>query len=181
MLRFAVGLLIVLVLYIIHYTVKSARLASKVKAYGAKPAVEYPKPWWDFFGVIFVRQGLLAGKEYRFPQFLYERLESLRALTGRAISTYRFKILGTEVIFTVDPKAVQAILATQFNDFELGSTRAKAFYPLLREGIFSSNGEAWAHSRALMRPSFARERVSDLDTEDRHTSNLVSIASAAIR
>ena len=115
-----------------------------------------------------------AGKEYRFPEMLSSRLESLRVLTGKKLSSYGFKIFRTDVLFTVDPKNVQAMLATQFNDFQLGYTRAGNFAPLLGAGIFTSNGEAWAHSRALLRPSFARERVSDLDIEDHHTRNLVS-------
>ncbi|KAL4931038.1 cytochrome P450 [Aspergillus undulatus] len=36
------------------------------------------------------------------------------------------------------------------------------FKPLLGEGIFNTDGEHWASSRALIRPSFARDQVADL-------------------
>jgi cytochrome P450 len=33
---------------------------------------------------------------------------------------------------------------------------------------------AWEHSRAMMRPQFAREQVSDLDLEERHVQNMMN-------
>jgi hypothetical protein len=41
------------------------------------------------------------------------------------------------MIFTVDPKNVQTILATQFKDFGLGDARNNNFKPLLGHGIVS--------------------------------------------
>lgn len=53
---------------------------------------------------------------------------SLRA--RRTVSTYDSTILGDKVFFTSDPKNIQAMLATQFKDFELGRIRTGAFAPL---------------------------------------------------
>jgi len=44
---------------------------------------------------------------------------------------------------TVDPKNIQAVLATQFHDFSLGQTRRGNFFPLLGNGIFTNDGKAW--------------------------------------
>ncbi|KAL3470179.1 cytochrome P450 [Aspergillus californicus] len=60
------------------------------------------------------------------------------------------------------------MLATKFRDFELGPIRRHTLYPLLGVGMFTSDGEAWTRSRALLRPQFTREQVSDLDLEERH-------------
>jgi hypothetical protein len=49
---------------------------------------------------------------------------------NRTVSTYETKILGDQVIFTSDPKNIQAMLATQFKDFELGQVRRGSFAPL---------------------------------------------------
>lgn len=38
----------------------------------------------------------------------------------------------------------------------------------LGNGIFSVNGKQWEHSRALLRPQFARNQVSDLELEENH-------------
>lgn len=38
----------------------------------------------------------------------------------------------------------------------------------LGHGIFSADGQQWEHSRALLRPQFARNQVSDLELEENH-------------
>jgi hypothetical protein len=43
----------------------------------------------------------------------------------------------------------------------------------LGHGIFSVDGKAWEHSRALLRPQFSRDQVSDLDLEERHLQNMI--------
>lgn len=49
---------------------------------------------------------------------------------SRKVQTYETKILGDQVIFTSDPRNIQAMLATQFKDFELGQVRRGSFAPL---------------------------------------------------
>jgi hypothetical protein len=49
---------------------------------------------------------------------------------NHTVQTYETKILGDQVIFTSDPKNIQAMLATQFKDFELGQVRRGSFAPL---------------------------------------------------
>ena len=46
---------------------------------------------------------------------------------------------------------------------KLGPNRRGNFYPLLGNGIFTSDGIGWEHSRAMMRPQFARDQVSDCE------------------
>jgi len=47
--------------------------------------------------------------------------------------------------------------------------------PVFGEGIFTTDGEAWAHSRALLRPNFARDQVADLEAFERHIQALVAV------
>jgi cytochrome P450 len=68
------------------------------------------------------------------------------------------EVLGNTVILTVEPDNLKAMLATQFSDFGLG-LRHEQFYPLLGDGIFTLDGAGWTHSRALLRPQFARDQV----------------------
>ncbi|KAI9801638.1 MAG: hypothetical protein M1833_002320 [Piccolia ochrophora] len=65
-------------------------------------------------------------------------------------------------------------MATQFDDFAMGENRDGSTWPLLGSGIFTQNGRAWEHSRAMLRPHFAREQISDLDMEERHVQNLMN-------
>ncbi|KAI9743319.1 MAG: hypothetical protein M1818_003165 [Claussenomyces sp. TS43310] len=82
-------------------------------------------------------------------------------------------VLGSSTLFTADEKNIEAMLATQFNDFGLGPDRRGSFRPLLGNGIFTEDGEQWIHSRSLLRPQFARDQVSDLDREEGHVQNMM--------
>lgn len=55
--------------------------------------------------------------------------------------TIRLDILG-EGFSTTDPKNVEAILNTNFEDYSLG-VRRDGLFPLLGEGIFTQDGSAW--------------------------------------
>jgi cytochrome P450 len=37
------------------------------------------------------------------------------------------------------------------------------------------DGKKWEHSRALLRPNFVRDQVSDLDMEERHVQDLFTV------
>lgn len=72
--------------------------------------------------------------------------------------TFEQSVLGRSGISTIEPENLKALLATQFNDFCLG-TREREFGPLLGQGIFTLDGAGWSHSRALLRPQFTRDQV----------------------
>lgn len=57
--------------------------------------------------------------------------------------TWKQNILGNWHHVTADPKNIQAILATQFKDFELGPFRRNLFGPVIGNGIFTSDGKEW--------------------------------------
>ncbi|KAH8783173.1 cytochrome P450 [Diaporthe sp. PMI_573] len=61
---------------------------------------------------------------------------------------------------TIDPVNIQAILATQFQDFELGQQLNRRL--LLGKCIFTTDGPFWEHSRAIFKPQFAREQINNL-------------------
>lgn len=82
-------------------------------------------------------------------------------------------ILIEVVIETDEPEIIKTILSTKFDDFELSDRRIKAIAPSLGHGIFASNGAQWERSRALIRPSFTRTQVADLDTFETHVQHLI--------
>ena len=47
--------------------------------------------------------------------------------------------------------------------------------PSVGDGIFVQDGKAWEHSRAMLRPNFVRDQISDLDMEERHVQNLIKV------
>ena len=119
------------------------------------------------FGIDQVQRALKADKDKLFPVDTIKRTKDVGAIT------FKYSVLGSTNFFTADEKNVQAILATQFSDFDLGPIRRGNFMPLLGDGIFTQDGKPWEHSRAMMRPQFARELVSDLDLEERHVQNMM--------
>jgi cytochrome P450 len=92
--------------------------------------------------------------------------------------TSQVELLGDTLIITIDPKNVQTILALKFDDFELGPNRNEALRPLLGHGIFASDGTAWERSRALLRPSFVKNRVADMKVYEEHVSELIKLIPA---
>ena len=89
-------------------------------------------------------------------------------------STFKWNLMGDELVFTCEPQNLQAMLATSFGDFDLGAFRQKITKPFWGVGIFNSDGPFWAHSRALIRPNFTKEMVSDMSTYAHHVDKLIS-------
>jgi cytochrome P450 len=49
---------------------------------------------------------------------------------------------------------------------------------MLGNGIFNRGGETWKGHRALARPFFARERIADFETFEKHTAKTISLIDA---
>lgn len=75
--------------------------------------------------------------------------------------TFTAKELLSRLIITEEPENIKTVLSLNFQDYSVGY-RHGIFSPLLGTGIFDTDGEAWASSRALLRPNFTRDQVSDL-------------------
>ena len=133
----AFGLFSAFILYYVASAALGRRYhARRAKELGCEPA--FVRPHKLPFGIDNVKRILKAEKEQLVPteyQRIYVEL-------GRP-HTWSENILGTWHHMTVDPKNIQAVLATQFHEFELGQTRRKNFFPLLGNGIFTSDGKGW--------------------------------------
>jgi cytochrome P450 len=77
-------------------------------------------------------------------------------------NTFTISELGRRFIVTIEPENIKTILSLQFKDYAVGY-RLESFRPLLSESMFDTDGEAWARSRALIRPSFVRDQIADLN------------------
>ncbi|KAL5343864.1 hypothetical protein BJX70DRAFT_393287 [Aspergillus crustosus] len=134
-------------LVIIQYLRSTQKHAQRARNWGFGPLPRYPT---DILGLGTLREALRADKDGTIPVLLQRRVEEVSTREGRPVTTFA------------------AMLATKFKDFELGSGRWHTLYPMFGVGIFTSDGDTWSHSRALLRPQFTREQVSDLDLEERH-------------
>lgn len=139
-----------------RYDAERVRLGAKAPPHQVN---KYP------FGVEQIFAAIKADKEKRFADYLAGRYHNHGG-------DHSFKVLGRKSYMTADPKNIQAMLATQFNDFGTGEIRRSNFFPMLGNGIFTTDGKMWEHSRQMMRPQFARDQVSDLELEERHMVNM---------
>jgi len=115
--------------------VSNRRHAARAREFDCKMPPRVPCP--DPFGISNIRRLLKSDREKRMPEYLIEKTENVSRLEGRNVSTMVQTLLGKDGFFTVEPKNIQAILATQFKDFGLGDARNNNFKPLLGRGIVS--------------------------------------------
>lgn len=133
------GLLLLLPLAIaavftIYCIVAHLRQAAKAKAFGCQTAPLF-RPW-DVLGVQTLKSELNGMKTNRLSYAFSDRKKEMSAKTGRDCKTFRIKYPPGETWFyTFDPKNLQAVLATQFHDFQQPAARVGAFEPLLGLGI----------------------------------------------
>jgi hypothetical protein len=121
------------------------------KKWGCEPPLRVQT---GFYGIPAFIELTKAAKERRWVQFIASRYQEHG-------NTFIQTFLGKDGISTIDPENIKALLATQFNDFSLG-TRHREFFPVLGDGIFTLDGAGWSHSRALLRPQFTRDQVCSL-------------------
>ena len=80
---------------------------------------------------------------------------------------------GDRAIFSDDPENIKAVLATQFRQFGKGEGFHHRWRTFLGDSIFTTDLDQWHASRQLIRPQFIKDRVSDLETFERHVSTLL--------
>lgn len=117
-------------------------------------------------GIGMITEMLAAARNNRF-------LELVRSWHQEFGTTFKAKMIARTIIFTVEPKNVQTVLALKFKDFELGEYRNRALRPLLGAGIFSTDGSKWEHSRGLLRPNFTRNQITDINVYETHVAALL--------
>jgi cytochrome P450 len=82
---------------------------------------------------------------------------------------------GQRLLLTADPENIKAILATQFNDYGKGEQFNKDWHEFLGDSIFTTDGQMWHDSRQLIRPLFIKDRLSDIETFEKHVGHLMPL------
>ncbi|KAH0542844.1 hypothetical protein FGG08_002798 [Glutinoglossum americanum] len=149
---------------------KTSRYLSRrkfIKENGCRPPPQLPQSE-RILGIGLLFENFRNAREKRFLRAIRDRFEMMR------VNTFSVVVGGEAFVSTIEPENIKHILAVQFKDFDLGYKRHRAFYPLLGNGIFTTDGAAWEHSRAMVRPNFSRNQVADLDTFETHIRNLIA-------
>ena len=88
-----------------------------------------------------IKEVLHANKRHAWLDMWYRRY-------SRVAPTFESATVSIDpIIFTNEPENIKTILATDFNTFDLGHRRKKLMGPIVGPGIFSTDGQAWRHSR----------------------------------
>jgi len=145
---------VVLALYL---QLQSYQQNRKAQALGCGAA-----PWmkWGLFGWKNITSLFKADKVGRLPDYVLKRHYQIAQEFGRVVTTWRYSLVGAEHIHTSEPKNIQAILTTQFDDFEQGWIKRSILEPFSGPGIFSQDGKDWEHSRAMLRVRYCRNMTN---------------------
>lgn len=133
---------------------------------GCTPPPAYPN---NIFGIPFL---FALAKSLKNNALLQSRVD-LYSKFGR---TFQARIFpeSSSTIFSDEPEAIKTILSTKFEDWVLPVLRIRAMVPILGyHSIFTTNGPEWQHSRAMLRPAFVRDQISDLACFNKHTTKLI--------
>ena len=161
----AIGVVALAIIKTISTILSRRWLAAETIRHGCKPAPALAKR--DPLGLLRILDILRATKEERGPQYMGGLMNEM----GSDLHTVRVPILDYDLLVTRDPENAKVLL-TESQSFEIGTYRAGMFEPLIGLGIMTLKGEAWRHSRALVRPQFSREQLSNLELEEGHLSAL---------
>ncbi|CAK7893504.1 cytochrome P450 52A13 [[Candida] anglica] len=147
---------------VLHFAYRRIRKAAFMKK---NNCVESQYLTNGFFSIRLLLDMLAKKKSGELIDYTHEMFEDSNG-------TFSVRLAGVQIMFTREPDNLKAILATQFNDFALGS-RHEHFLPLLGDGIFTLDGQGWKHSRAMLRPQFAREQVAHVQALEPHLQYFV--------
>lgn len=117
---------------LVQHTVTQRRHERQARQWGCDPPWRERRTW---FGLKIVREFIQAMQEERAPQYFIHWQE-------RNAGTYVTKFVDTDIIQTTEPANIQALLATQFEDFSLGY-RLQSWSPMFGKGIFTTDGAEW--------------------------------------
>ena len=109
---------------------------------------------------------------YKARRFLEQWQQDLSNAHAHTIS---MKLLGSQLFLTDDPENIKQLLATGFDVWSLGKERIEQMSSYLGHGVFTNEGSAWRHSRAMLRPCFERHQVADVSLFSKHVGRLVAL------
>ena len=153
-------------LYVVVYHFRRSKsISAQTQELGFLPPPTFPSRLPAAIDLVI--EEIWAVRKDRWLELVSERFQAI----GCAL-TYVTGMPGGE-FWTADEKNIQAILATNSDDWGVAGLRRDAMYPFLGDGIFTTDGEIWHQSRAMLKPIFARSLISDLKREEQHFQNLL--------
>ena len=162
--KYCILFILVLLFFLFKTAIQKQKLSRLLSERGCASPPSTPN---TLFGLIQIIQLLRALRENCF-------LGYVQGLFEKHGNTFAYNTFGTQSIWTTEPENIRACLSTQAQDFEVGAARHKVIIPLVGHSILTSDGKAWLQHRTLLRPSFMKAQLTDLDMFEKHFCNLVT-------
>ena len=89
-------------------------------------------------------------------------------------TTFQYQAYNNTTICTIAPQNLQSAFSIDFDSWGVAPLRLLFFGPFIGKGIMTADGQFWAHSRALLKPTFSRAQISDLSAYSVHVDNLLA-------
>lgn len=175
-------------LYIVYRLGASLTLAARrralIREHGCEPPIDLDAmparqknsyrywPWDRMFGLN-IGNLKYVGQLVKEHRFYPARLE-IWALTAPS-KTCRSRMANVEWTMTNDVEIVKYVMSTDFDHWGFVPGREHGLGQFLGKGIFTTDGAAWAHSRALLKPNFTRFQVSNMALFERHFQELLAV------
>ncbi|TID24813.1 cytochrome P450 alkane hydroxylase [Venturia nashicola] len=93
--------------------------------------------------------------------------------------TFSNTLLGGQSWGTVEPRNLEAMMSTNFEDWGLGP-RHPIMFPAFGDGIFVQEGPAWKHSREILRPQFNHSQYDDMELFEEAVKDLFAAIDIAV-
>ncbi|KAI1151483.1 cytochrome P450 52E2 [Nemania diffusa] len=166
-LRIPPALLAVFALYTLGPLRSAHTYHARAAARGCGPLPRFPR---DVLGIRYLLETARAIRENRMLRWRKEGLDAMgHTFVHRTFPDWN------DCVSSDESENVKAVLATRFGDWVLPEIRVRSFLPVLgKHSIFTVNGAEWQHSRAILRPAFVRDQISDLACVDRHIRKLLA-------
>ncbi len=74
----------------------------------------------------------------------------------------RVTLLGDKTILLHNPDHIQQVLQTNSRNYSKQTFDYQLLYPLVGQGLLTSDGDLWLRQRRLMQPAFHRQRIAGL-------------------
>ncbi|KAJ7679274.1 cytochrome P450 [Mycena polygramma] len=96
-------------------------------------------------------------------------------------TTLNTRLFWDDQIITMDENVMKFVSSTGFVHFEKGILWHERIDKLLGTGLFNAEGELWKTGRAMARPFFAKERISDFEIFERTSATTLDLIATRSR
>jgi hypothetical protein len=125
------------------------------REHGCQPPSQYPHKD-PFFGVdLFLRLGKAAVEN--------RQLKLLQHLHRELGKTYGWNWWGSRAIHSIEPENIKTVFATKANDWGNEQMRLPSGGPWVGRGFITADGPDYEESHRLLKPSFRRSIISELE------------------